>query len=87
MTKEQYLKVVERVIDSPRNDKLKITRLKNAFEQYVAETNKRIVERLEEESEWSEPTFDEDGFCNDDSWKMVWLDKSNRDSKGRRWVE
>lgn len=48
MTKEQYLKVVERVIDSPRNDKLKITRLKNAFEQYVAETNKRIVERLEE---------------------------------------
>ena len=48
MTKEQYLKVIERVIDSPRNDKLKITRLKNAFEQYVAETNERILTRLEE---------------------------------------
>ena len=47
MTKEQYLKVIERVIDSPRNDKLKITRLKNAFEQYVAETNERILTRLE----------------------------------------
>ena len=44
--------------------------------EIIHKTAKRIIERLEKESEWSEPTFDDDGFCNDDSWEMVWLDKA-----------
>lgn len=34
----------------------------------------RIVERLEEHREWTDSTFDEDGFCNDDSFEVVRLD-------------
>lgn len=37
MTKEQYLKVIERIIQSPRNDTQKIIMLKQGFELYVAE--------------------------------------------------
>lgn len=36
----------------------------------------KIVERLEEASFWTEQTFDEDGYGNDDSWEAVWLDKA-----------
>ncbi|MBR4930736.1 MAG: Lar family restriction alleviation protein [Bacteroidaceae bacterium] len=36
----------------------------------------RILERLEEASFWTEQTFDEDGYGNDDSWEAVWLDKA-----------
>lgn len=35
MTKEQYLKVIETIIRSPRNDTQKITMLKYSFETYV----------------------------------------------------
>ena len=35
MTKEQYLKTIETVIKSPRNDIQKITILKYSFEAYV----------------------------------------------------
>ena len=40
MTKEQYLKVIERIINSPRNDIQKITMLKYSFEAYVKDAAK-----------------------------------------------
>lgn len=33
----------------------------------------RIVERLEEKSFWLEPSFDEEGYCEDDSEEVVFL--------------
>ena len=42
MTKEQYIKVIESIIKSPRNDLQKITMLKYSFETYV-EDNKTAV--------------------------------------------
>ena len=36
----------------------------------------RIVERLEDNSEWTDSTFDEDGYCNDDSEEVVELSKA-----------
>ena len=35
-----------------------------------------VVEQLEEASHWEEATFDVDGYCNDDSWEVVYLDKA-----------
>ena len=35
-----------------------------------------VVERLENNSFWTEPTFDIDGYCNDDSVEVVDLDKA-----------
>lgn len=40
MTKEQYLKTIETVIKSPRNDIQKITILKYSFETYVEDATK-----------------------------------------------
>lgn len=40
MTKEQYLKVIETIINSHRNDTQKITMLKYSFETYVEDTVK-----------------------------------------------
>lgn len=37
MTKEQYTRLIETVIKSPRNDLQKINMLKQGFELYVAE--------------------------------------------------
>ena len=34
----------------------------------------RIVKLLEENREWTDSTFDEDGYCNDDSFEVVRLD-------------
>lgn len=36
----------------------------------------KVVKQLEESSHWEEATFDEDGYCNDDSWEVVYLDKA-----------
>ena len=36
----------------------------------------KVVAKLEEASHCEEPTFDEDGYCNDDSWEVVYLDKA-----------
>lgn len=36
----------------------------------------RIVEQLEANSEWTDSTFDEDGYSNDDSFEVVRLDKA-----------
>ena len=44
MTKEQYLKVIERIIQSPRNDTQKITMLKYSFETYVEDYSKKLVD-------------------------------------------
>lgn len=35
-----------------------------------------LIERLEEASHYEGSTFDEDGYCNDDSWEVVYLDKA-----------
>lgn len=45
MTKKQYLKVIELIIKSPRNDLQKITMLKYSFETYV-EDNEEKVDRI-----------------------------------------
>ena len=42
MTKEQYTRLIETIIKSPRNDLQKITMLKYSFETYV-EDNKMAV--------------------------------------------
>ena len=34
----------------------------------------RIISRLEKEKFSTLPTFDEDGYCNDDSWEVVDFD-------------
>ena len=44
MTKEQYLKIIETIIQSPRNDIQKITMLKYSFETFVADYNKKLVD-------------------------------------------
>ena len=44
MTKEQYLKVIERIIKSPRGDSQKIIMLQHSFGIYV-EDNKTEVKR------------------------------------------
>ena len=44
MTKEQYLKVIETVIKSPRNDLQKIGMLKYSFEAYVEDCNKKLMD-------------------------------------------
>lgn len=51
----------------------------SAFERAREEWNtrkpmERILERLENNSEWTEPTYDIDGYCNDDSYDVVMLD-------------
>lgn len=42
----------------------------------MQEVFEKIVERLENESHWTESTFDEDGYCNDDSEEVVYLDRA-----------
>lgn len=42
MTKEQYLKVIESIIKSPRNDLQKITMLKYSFETYVEDSGEKV---------------------------------------------
>lgn len=39
----------------------------------MQEVFEKIVEKLESESHWTESTFDEDGYCNDDSEEVVYL--------------
>lgn len=57
--------------------KIKIGAIKTLNEkEIIRKYVEQIIKKLEFESEWSEPTFDEDGFCNDDSWEMIWLDKA-----------
>ena len=36
----------------------------------------RILERLENNSFWTESTYDIDGYCNDDSQEVIDLDKA-----------
>lgn len=43
MTKQDYLKVIERIINSPRNDLQKITMLKYSFETYVEDHEQQHV--------------------------------------------
>lgn len=45
MTKEQYLKTIETVIKSPRNDIQKITMLKYSFETYVEDAVKESYKK------------------------------------------
>lgn len=36
----------------------------------------KLIGRLEEASHWEESTFDEDGYCNDDSEEVIYLHKA-----------
>ena len=42
MTKSQYLKVIESIVKSSRNDSQKITMLKYSFETYVEDSEEKI---------------------------------------------
>ena len=42
----------------------------------MKEFAEKLIKRLEAASHLEEPTFDEDGYCNDDSWEVVYLDKA-----------
>lgn len=42
MTKRQYLKVIESIVKSPRNDLQKITMLKYSFEAFVEDSGEKI---------------------------------------------
>ena len=42
MTKEQYIKVIKRIIESPRNNTQKIGMLEQAFELYVVENEDKV---------------------------------------------
>ena len=42
----------------------------------MQEVFEKIIEQLENASYWTEPTFDEDGYCNDDSDEVVYLNKA-----------
>lgn len=44
MTKKQYLKVIEQIINSPRSNLQKISRLQDAFELY----NQHIIDEFEQ---------------------------------------
>ena len=44
MNKKQYMKVIEQIINSPRSDLQKISRLQNAFELY----NREIIDEFEQ---------------------------------------
>ena len=39
----------------------------------MQEVFEKIIEKLKSESHWTESTFDEDGYCNDDSEEVVYL--------------
>lgn len=47
MTRQQFNKTIETVINSPRNNLQMISVLQNAFALYVQEETDRIVERLQ----------------------------------------
>ena len=48
MTKEQYLKVIESIIKSSRNDLQKITMLKYSFETYIEDSNVEKINQIKE---------------------------------------
>ena len=39
----------------------------------MQEVFENIIDKLKSESHWTESTFDEDGYCNDDSEEVVYL--------------
>lgn len=67
MTKEQYIKVIERIIKSPRNDLQKITMLKYSFEAYVEDSKKQLLEIIQGEIESVKHNFP---FTHDDEVKL-----------------
>lgn len=42
----------------------------------------KIVEQLEEASYWTDPTYDEDGYSDDDSDEVIFLEKAIEIVKG-----
>lgn len=67
MTKEQYIKVIERIIKSPRNDSQKIIMLKYSFETYVEDNKKQLLETIQDEIEGVKHNFP---FTHDDEVKL-----------------
>ena len=47
MTKNQFTKTIEVIINSPRNNSQKVDMLKDAFEMYVQEETERINNEIE----------------------------------------
>ena len=43
MTKEQYIKLIKSVIESPRNNLQKINMLEQSFKLYVAECEEKLA--------------------------------------------
>ena len=48
MTKEQYIKIIERIIESPRNNLQKIAMLKYSFETYVEDSGVEKINKIKE---------------------------------------
>lgn len=67
MTKKQYLKVIESIVKSPRNDLQKIAMLKYSFEAYVDDSKKQILEIIQAEIEGVKHNFP---FTHDDEVKL-----------------
>lgn len=67
MTKKQYLKVIESIVKSPRNDLQKIAMLKYSFEAYVDDNKKQILEIIQDEIEGVKHNFP---FTHDDEVKL-----------------
>ena len=63
--------IFEKITDSRGMNTIEIIE-----EQPTAFDVEKVVEQLEEASHWEEATFDVDGYCNDDSWEVVYLDKA-----------
>lgn len=75
MTQKQYLKVIESIIKSPRNDLQKIDMLKQAFELYVAEheekaTMDKIYKTVEQECSGCGNHFYLK-YCSDGSYEYI----------------
>lgn len=75
---EMAKEVAEKALDEYVYEGKTIRQWGEILKDYVDKktTLERIAEQLEAESQWTQQTFDEDGFGNDDSEKVILLDKA-----------
>lgn len=71
---EEFIK--RKYKDGESTDDIKDQMLFDLSYQPTAYDPDAVVKQLEDASHWEEPTYDEDGYCNDDSWEVVYLDKA-----------
>jgi len=73
---DAFIARVEKEAVTPR-ERINALIIKSAVaEQPTAYDVEKVVAELGEASHWEEPTFDEDGYCNYDSWEVVYTDKA-----------